>query len=202
MSVRTITISIFLFLGLWTPCLRISEGRTPWWYDEDPPPRSDDNEKTEYAFARLVYPSYGGVADRIWNMRGNWTIDYPEADRQFVQGVRRLTRMHTRSIEQVSISSRRNLQLALDLRRRGGHWALTDEQASKLRDYLLRGGFLMIDDFHGTHEWEIFMQSMREFSPTGLWWTSRTRMPSSTSSTIWMNDSRSRASLRSARPDL
>ncbi len=28
-----------------------------------------------------------------------------------------------------------------------GHWALTDEEISRLREYLLRGGFLMVDDF-------------------------------------------------------
>ena len=31
-----------------------------------------------------------------------------------------------------------------------GQWYLSDEQAPKLREYLLRGGFLMVDDFHGT----------------------------------------------------
>jgi hypothetical protein len=34
-------------------------------------------------------------------MRGAWSIDYPKADRQFVQGVRRLTRLNVRSVEQV-----------------------------------------------------------------------------------------------------
>ena len=31
-----------------------------------------------------------------------------------------------------------------------GQWDLTDSQAAQLREYLLRGGFLMVDDFHGT----------------------------------------------------
>ena len=31
-----------------------------------------------------------------------------------------------------------------------GDWKLTDAQARKLREYLLRGGFLMLDDFWGT----------------------------------------------------
>jgi len=30
-----------------------------------------------------------------------------------------------------------------------GHWALPDDQAAQLREFLLRGGFLMVDDFHG-----------------------------------------------------
>ena len=46
-----------------------------------------------------------------------------------------------------------------------GDWKLTDAQASKLRDYLLRGGFLMLDDFWGTSEWERFEESMQRVFP-------------------------------------
>ncbi len=46
-----------------------------------------------------------------------------------------------------------------------GHWVLTDEQCAKLRDYLNRGGFLMVDDFHGTQEWATFIASMGRIFP-------------------------------------
>ena len=46
-----------------------------------------------------------------------------------------------------------------------GHWELTDQQAQRLREYLLRGGFLMVDDFHGTYEWQIFTESMKRVFP-------------------------------------
>ncbi|MGH9632253.1 MAG: DUF4159 domain-containing protein, partial [Bryobacteraceae bacterium] len=46
-----------------------------------------------------------------------------------------------------------------------GHWELTDQQAAKLREYLLRGGFLMTDDFHGTYEWGIFVESLNKVFP-------------------------------------
>ncbi len=35
----------------------------------------------------------------------------------------------------------------------------------RLREYLDRGGFLMVDDFHGTFQWEGFMESMRRVYP-------------------------------------
>jgi len=35
----------------------------------------------------------------------------------------------------------------------------------KLREYLDRGGFLMVDDFHGSIEWEIFMASLSRVFP-------------------------------------
>src|SRR5215472_11054713 len=60
----------------------------------------DYKEKTEWTRARLRYPSVYG---RSWR-RGddlNWTIDYPRSDRHLLEGVRRLTRINTRSVEQV-----------------------------------------------------------------------------------------------------
>src|SRR5579871_1586656 len=65
---------------------------------EDFPLPPDWNQKTEWTRARLKYPSVYG------NYRGldiNWTIDYPRSDRHLLQGVRRLTRIDTRSVEQV-----------------------------------------------------------------------------------------------------
>ncbi|MCC6343448.1 MAG: DUF4159 domain-containing protein [Bryobacterales bacterium] len=124
---------------------------------------ADAGEKTEWAFARLRYPNFRG--GYRWR-RSSWATDYPKADRQFVQGVRRLTRLHTRSVEQVVNIEGDEIYgwpwiYAVEV----GHWGLDEEQARKLRDYLDRGGFLMVDDFHGTYEWEVFMESLRRVYP-------------------------------------
>ena len=82
------------------------------------PTRTD---RTEWTFARLRYPSgrYSGYDGE----RGSWPTDFPKADRQFLQGVRRLTRIHTLlHLEQViepHQRPQRTLQLALELRGRG-----------------------------------------------------------------------------------
>ena len=34
-----------------------------------------------------------------------------------------------------------------------------------MREYLLRGGFFMADDFHGTDEWQMFMERMKLVFP-------------------------------------
>jgi hypothetical protein len=131
--------------------------------DEDSPAvlPPDAAEKTEYAFARVKYPS-----GRFWGYRGYWTIDYPKADRQFVQGVRRLTRVHTRSVEEVvDLDGDKVFDWPWIYAVETGHWTLNDDQCKKLREYLLRGGFLMTDDFHGTEEWAVFMDSMGRVFP-------------------------------------
>ncbi|MCU0248414.1 MAG: DUF4159 domain-containing protein [Bryobacter sp.] len=134
--------------------------------DDDPPPMpADANEPGEYTFARLRYPSYRGGSG-YWGVRGSWTTDFPKAERHFVQGVRRLTRIHTRSIEDVvDLDTDKLFDFPWIYAVEVGHWDLSDKQCAKLRDYLLRGGFLMVDDFHGSIEWEIFNASMSRVFP-------------------------------------
>jgi hypothetical protein len=134
----------------------------PGLEDDPAPVPKDAYEKTEFAFARLQYPSYSYG----WNPAGTWPTDYSKADRQFVQGVRRLTRLHTRSTEQVVDLDTDEIYnwpwvYAVEV----GHWRLTDAQVRRFRDYLLRGGFFMCDDFHGTREWEVFMEGMSRAFP-------------------------------------
>ena len=46
-----------------------------------------------------------------------------------------------------------------------GHWELTDHQIERFREYLMRGGFFMCDDFWGEDQWANFMESMRRVFP-------------------------------------
>ena len=88
---------IALTFALGVAALLAQRGFRQSRYEEVPMP-PDAGEKTEWAFGRLRYPS--GNYGRYWG-GGSWTTDFPKADRQFVQGVRRLTRLHTRSVEQI-----------------------------------------------------------------------------------------------------
>ena len=46
-----------------------------------------------------------------------------------------------------------------------GDWKLTDSQVKTLREYLLRGGFLMLDDFWGPEEYGRFNETMSKVFP-------------------------------------
>ncbi len=131
----------------------------PDTYDDSPP--ADAAEKTEFYFARLRYPNVRGSG--MWWSRGSWTVDYPKADRQFMQGVRRLTRIHANSMERiVDLVSDDIFNYPFVYVVEAGHWDLPDAQARKLREFIDRGGFLMTDDFHGTFEWEVFTASLNK----------------------------------------
>jgi len=143
-------------------------------YDDIPLP-PDYREPSEFVFARLMYPQHPfsrfsrrrfGSGD--WREGGtSWTQDYPRADRHFALVMRRLSRVETRSVEQPV-----NLEDGDDVFNwpwmaagEMGDWYLDENLAEKLRDYLLRGGFLMLDDFWGPDEYARFEESMRRVFP-------------------------------------
>lgn len=127
--------------------------------------------EAELHMARMIYTSAGGFGGfsgfaggpfgRPW-----WAIDYPEAEYHFRQGVRRLTRINI-------ADDSRHLQLTDDalfdypwlLAQQVGRWSLSDVETARLREYLLRGGFMVADDFHGPYQWEVFHEAMRRVFP-------------------------------------
>ncbi len=144
----------------------------------DIPLPPDAFEKTEWTFARLMYPPApyrGGFANGgFYRFRGGdwtrgyamWTQDYPRADRHFVAALRRLTRIHVRSVEQpVNLDDREVYDWPWLYAVQPGTWRLTDAQAAALREYLLRGGFFMADDFWGDEGWAVFLESMQRVFP-------------------------------------
>ena len=92
--------------------------------------------------------------------------------------MKRLTLIETRSTEQVvNLDSDEIFNYPWIYAVQVQTWSFTDEEAKRLREYLLKGGFLMVDDFHGTTDWEDFMNGMREVFPNrpSKTWKARTR---------------------------
>jgi hypothetical protein len=140
-------------------------------YDKFPLPR-DYQEKGEWTFGRLMYPPVGRIYGGFelygnWLEGGsNWTMDYPRSDRHLAQAVRRLTRIQARSVEQtINLDDHDEFDWPFLYGVEVGHWNLTDAQALSMREYLLRGGFFMCDDFHGQIEWEVFTAGMQKVFP-------------------------------------
>jgi Domain of unknown function (DUF4159) len=134
---------------------------------------ADYQNKAEFVLGRLMYPSGGGFGrgggrGGNWLNGGtNWTVDYPRGDRTFAVAIRRLTRIDVRSVEQPvnpddgdEIYYWPYLHVGMPT-----NWNLTDAQAAKIREYLLRGGFMLCDSFFGTQEWEGFLVGMRRIFP-------------------------------------
>jgi len=124
-----------------------------------------DSERSEYSWSRLRYSTshqYGGYGFGYGG--GNWSRDYPKADRQFLIALKRLTRINAKPTEQVvdldsdGPSSIENFPWVYAVQVQT--WTFTEAEAKRLREYLLKGGFIIVDDFHGATDWEHFMSGM------------------------------------------
>lgn len=133
----------------------------------------DYQNPAELILGRLMYPSGGGFGrggrgGGNWLNGGtNWTVDYPRGDRTFAVAIRRLTRVDVRSVEQ-PVNPDDGDEIFLYPYMHAGmptNWSLSEAQAAKIREYLLRGGFLTCDSFFGTQEWEGFLRGMRQIFP-------------------------------------
>ena len=116
----------------------------------------------EFHFARLVYSGWGGGR----RGRGSWATDYPEAEYHFMQGVRRLTTIDSARGGKIFRPDDEDLfdypwLYAVEV----GRWDVSEEEGERLREYLLRGGFLVVDDFHGTYQWAAFLRGIRKVFP-------------------------------------
>jgi hypothetical protein len=120
----------------------------------------NSGHQRDFYFTRAIYSGYG------YRRMGSWAIDFPKADRQFLWGLRRLTNIDAYEAENAVRLTDSNLRrfpflYALEV----GRMSLTEEEVDSLRSYLLAGGFLMIDDFWGSYEWQNFEHEIRRVLP-------------------------------------
>jgi hypothetical protein len=132
----------------------------------------------EFVLARLAYnDGFMGGRNRFG---GAWETDAPQAEFHLTGGISRLTRIDT-----LELNDKDDWENVYPVRPGGpldpreldifdypfvygvevGRWDLDDEEAAHMRQYLLRGGFLMVDDFHGYDQWEGFIYSMERVFP-------------------------------------
>lgn len=113
---------------------------------------SPDMPRDVFRFVRLHYQSYSGHG-----RYGKWRTDFPDSDLNFSYRLQELTSLQVHpdplvlDIEEEALKDYPFVYLI-----EPGEILLTETEAGVLRRYLLNGGFLMVDDFWGTEEWEWF----------------------------------------------
>lgn len=126
-----------------------------WWGNNYEPPERDIFPGNTFTFCRVEYTSvnYG-------RRGGDWRTDAPDSDYNFSL---RLTELTTIDVNRspdgelqyatVKLDEPELVQYPFIYMIEVGRLQFSDEEATALRDYLLRGGFLMVDDFWGNDEW-------------------------------------------------
>jgi hypothetical protein len=161
--ISAIPLSLLLCLGLFGMQMGGYQGygRRQYSYAMGP------SVPSEFYWSRLQYPSSyaGGGSFGYRGFRG-WSRDYPKADNDCLIALRRLTRINSPSpLNVADLDSDHIFDYPWIYAVQVNTWTFNEEQAKRLHDYLLKGGFLMVDDFHGTEDWEHFMAGMRMVLP-------------------------------------
>src|SRR6185436_15439173 len=155
----TLSVACAGFLLFLIPGVAGSQGR----HD----PRVGDRPEAEFHLARMIYRTNRSAGSHGY-IQPMWAVDYPLADAHFLPTLRRYTRVDV-------AEDSRHLELSDDLLFKfpflwlqqpgAGGWNPTAKEAEHLREYFARGGFMMVDDFHGEDEWEWFASVMERVLP-------------------------------------
>jgi hypothetical protein len=124
----------------------------------------------EYTFVRTIYQSpMRGYGRRGYGYGGGtWTTDYPEADNNFIVGLREWAGTNLKIAprpEALEILDDRIFDYPILYVVEPGFMELSPEQAARLREYLMRGGFIFLDDFWGEYEWDNVQEQFHKIVP-------------------------------------
>jgi hypothetical protein len=122
-------------------------------------------------FVRLRYnTSFGGFGRRYGGREPGWLHDYPTADVHMMKILRELTAADPR-IDGSNILSLDDPELfnyPIAYLSEPGAWSMNEEEVKGLHDYLLKGGFIIFDDFRGA-DWYNLEEQMQRVLPAGHW---------------------------------
>jgi hypothetical protein len=103
---------------------------------------------------------------------GNWTTDYPQADVNLPYRFSELTVAPVSRDQHgnynhviVALADDALFRCPIVIMQEVGRLFLDQEDAAHLRDYLVKGGFLWVDDFWGEYAWHIFETEIRKALP-------------------------------------
>ena len=136
----------------------------------------------EFYFTRLVYAGGGGPArtprmdlrcadlaagEGGTRYGGGWATDFPASDCKFMWGVERLTgvRVFDKGPHLVSALDPELFRYPYLYIVEPSRMYLTSEEATTIREYLMRGGFLHVDDFWGLEQRAVVEEEMSKIFP-------------------------------------
>ena len=115
---------------------------------------------SHFAFTRIRYGTRVGG-------NGGWEHDYPTADKNFSAILDYITnmRVHLDGSNILDLEDPRIFENPVIYMSEPGYWTTDELEARNLRTYLLKGGFIIFDDFDGDAEWRNLVTQMKVVLP-------------------------------------
>jgi hypothetical protein len=112
-----------------------------------------------FTFARLRYAPNSA-----------WNHDYPRGDQHLTRIVAEVTfaAANTDGSNVFRMDDPELFRYPIAYMSEPGFWSMSDREAESLRTYLLKGGFLIFDDFEG-RQWDNMAAQMQRVLPEGRW---------------------------------
>lgn len=123
----------------------------------------EEFEDDVFTFVRAIYTSDRGGR---WGGWSKWAIDYPDSDLNLSYRLQELTslKVNPRPIcLELTDPELHNYPFVYLIE--PGDMSLGEDEVIGLRNYLMNGGFLMVDDFWGEYEWETLRRELRRVFP-------------------------------------
>jgi hypothetical protein len=122
----------------------------------------------QWTFARIKYNSYTGDARtnlRIGYWEEPWAIDAPAAEQNLTRRLRTVTAIEVTEPVVLTMDDEKIWQYPWLYIVEPSNLALSEKDAGTLREHLLRGGTLTLDDFHGPYEWDLTVKQLQRVFP-------------------------------------
>jgi hypothetical protein len=120
-----------------------------------------------YYYTNVPYDGRFTVVRIRYLYNGSWSADYPEMERNLSAILGELTSIdpHLLGSNVHTLDDPELLKYPVAYLTEPGYWYPTDEEVLGLREYLSKGGFLFVDDFHYVQEWVVFESAIRRVLP-------------------------------------
>ena len=136
------------------------------FFSGDFPVEGNPSYDGRLTFARLRYPGYGGMTQE----GPGWMHDYPTGERHLLKILSEISDLRPRldSSSVVDFGDPAIMKYPIVYFSEPGYWQPTDEDVKNVHDYLLKGGFMIIDDFRQQH-WFNLQEQMKRVFPEANW---------------------------------
>ncbi len=131
----------------------------------------DKFQGLKWTFARIKYGSYEGEGNgngrnsqlAYWDEP--WAIDAPAAEQNLSRRIKSVTAIEVGEPQVLTLEDERLFQYPWIYIVEPSNLVLSEKEVTILREFLLRGGTLTMDDFHGPYEWDLTVRQLQRVFP-------------------------------------